>query len=77
MALFLTLYAFARSWPRLCLGLGLGLFWTINVVYIAYDPSMMLKGIVVKVVFTMALVKGLQSASRANVLQRDLARVFE
>jgi len=77
LALFLMLYAFTPSWPRLCLTMGLVMFWALQLGNIALDHSMIFKGLVIKVLFTVALVKGLKSASRVNVLQRNLAQVFE
>jgi len=45
---------------------------------VAYsDWSQVFRGLIVKVLFTMALWKGFKSASRAQDLTRDLERVFE
>lgn len=78
LGLFFALAYYVPRKPRLCLIAGLVLFWIIQVAGAYGDPkALFTKGIIVKVLFTMALWKGLQSASRAQSLKRDLERVFE
>lgn len=77
LAIFVGLAAMVRSWPRLSLSTGRIIFWGIQAFSIAQDLSNIRQGILLKVLFTLALVKGLQSASRARQLQRELGAVFE
>ncbi|KAB2889806.1 MAG: hypothetical protein F9K40_19630 [Kofleriaceae bacterium] len=77
LGLFLALAYFVPRAPRFCLIAGLVLFWLLQLGAAYGDPSALYKGIIVKILFTMALWKGLQSASKAQLLKRDLERVFE
>lgn len=63
--------------PRLGLILGLVVFWGIHIVNAAVDPKTLTQGIVLKIFFTLALVRGLKNASRAEDLREELGRVFE
>ncbi len=74
---FLVLAAFTRRAPRLCLGLGLALFWAVHLFNAALDPATLAQGIIIKILFTMALVKGFKAAAHAEDLRKDLQRVFE
>jgi hypothetical protein len=74
---FIALYVFSKQKPRLCLTLGLVLFWGIQLFNMAADPKSITQGIVLKVLFTMALVKGLRSAKNAEDLTAELQKVFE
>jgi hypothetical protein len=74
---FVALWWFARVKPKLCLTLGLVLFWGVHLYNAIQDPTTLYKGIIVKIFFTMALVRGLKSASRAQLLHEQLAKVFE
>lgn len=77
LGLFFALAYFVPRAPRFCLGAGLVLFWLIQFVAAYGDWSQVYRGLIVKILFTMALWKGFQSASKAQSLSRDLARVFE
>ena len=77
LAIFLALWWFTPKKPKLCLGLGLVVFWGIQILNAIDDPTMLYKGIIVKIFFTVALVKGLQSASRVEDLRARVAQVFE
>jgi len=77
LAVFLVLAYFVKKKPRLCLSLGLVAFWGLQLYNASIDPSSLAKGIPIKILFTLALVKGLQSASRAETMIRDLEKVFE
>src|SRR5688500_12952792 len=57
LAAFVALYFFAKRQPTLCLVLGLVLFWSIQLVNMAIDPKSITQGIILKILFTMALVK--------------------
>lgn len=77
LAIFVALYFFAKQRPRLCLTLGLVIFWAIQLYNISQDPKAIAQGILLKVFFTIALVKGLKSASRAEEAKRQLEHVFD
>jgi hypothetical protein len=77
LGIFLVLAAFVRKKPRLCLTSGLVLFWALQLLAAVDNPRALTQGVVVKVLFTLALVNGIKSASRARVLQRELTEVFE
>ena len=77
LGIFVGLYFFAKSRPRIALTLGLVIFWGIQIFNITQDPKAITQGIVLKIFFTLALVKGLKSAGRAEELKRQLGDVFE
>lgn len=77
MAVFFALAFFTSRKPKLCLILGLVVFWGLQLYNAAIDPSTLTQGIVLKIFFTVALVKGLKSATRAEDLRAELERVFE
>ena len=76
-AAFLALWWFAKRKPKLCLTLGLVLYWGLQIWNAFYDPSTLYQGIILKILFTGALVKGIQSAGRAEVLHEQVVKVFE
>jgi hypothetical protein len=77
LAVFIALGIFLPKAPRFCMITGLVLFWAIQLVNAYDNPKALTQGILMKVLFTMALVKGLQSASKATMLRKDLEKVFE
>ena len=77
LGIFVGLYFFAKSRPRIALTLGLVIFWGIQIFNITQAPKAITQGIVLKIFFTLALVKGLKSAGRAEELKRQLGDVFE
>lgn len=79
LACFLVLWFFSKLKPKLCLTIALLLYWVIQIGGAAYsgDMSILYKGIIIKVLFTMALVKGIKSAGRAERLNEEIHRVFE
>jgi hypothetical protein len=77
LAVFVALFVFAKQRPRLCLTLGLVIFWGIQIFNMVQDPKAITQGILLKIFFTLALVKGLKSANRAEELKRELEHVFE
>ena len=74
---FVVLYIFSKHKPRLCLALGLALFWGIQLYNMSIDPASIRQGILLKVLFTMALFKGLKAAQHAEDLSAELGKVFE
>jgi hypothetical protein len=77
LAAFVTLGIFVPKKPRLCMITGLVLFWAIQLLAAVNDPKALTQGILLKILFTMALWKGIQSASKAQMLRKDLEKVFE
>ena len=43
----------------------------------ADDPSQLYRGILIKIIFTVLLIKGIRSASRSEALSKELGKVFE
>jgi hypothetical protein len=74
---FLALWWFAKRKPKLCLSLGLALYWGLQIWNAFYDPATIYQGIVLKFLFTAALVKGIASAGRVEVLREQVVKVFE
>jgi hypothetical protein len=72
---FLAMWWLAGRRPVLACLLALLGFWGLAL-YMTMDGSSILQGIVMKVLFTLALIRGIKSASRAEQLKRELAQVF-
>jgi hypothetical protein len=77
LAVFVALWWFSKQKPKLCLALGLAAFWGLQLFNAIQDPKSLTQGIIVKIFFTVALVKGLKSASHAEDLRAKLGAVFE
>jgi len=77
LATFVALWWFAKQRPKLCLILGLVVFWGLQIFAAINDPSQLYKGILIKILFTAALIRGLKSADRVEYLRKDLEKVFE
>jgi hypothetical protein len=79
LGIFVGLWWLARSKPKLACTLALVVFWAIQIAgaVLSGEPESLFKGIVLKVLFTLALVRGLKSATRAQLLKDELATVFE
>ncbi|CAN5480792.1 hypothetical protein BH11MYX1_BH11MYX1_23990 [soil metagenome] len=79
LGVFVGLYVLARSQPKLACVLALVAYWGLQLGVAAWTgsvTSLFTQGIVIKIMFTMALVRGLKSANRAVLLQSELERVF-
>jgi hypothetical protein len=76
-AAFVGLWIYSKQKPKLCLILALVVFWGVHLWVIAQDPENAYRGIIIKVLFTMALIKGIKSASRSEELSKELGKVFE
>ena len=77
LAFFVGMYFLARVKPVIGCVLALIGFWGIQIWAASQDGGSITNGIIVKILFTMALVKGIKSASRAEQLQSELGKVFE
>jgi len=73
---FLAMWLLAGWRPVLACVLALLGFWGLSLYMTVQDGSSILHGIVMKVLFTLALIRGILSASRAEHLKRELAQVF-
>jgi hypothetical protein len=76
LAYFVALWWFAQYKPKLCCILALVGFWGLHLYIATIDPDSLAKGIIMKVLFTIALINGLKSASRAENLKKELEEVF-
>ena len=77
LAFFVAMFFLARVKPVLGCVLALVGFWGVQIWVAAQPGGSITHGIIVKILFTMALIKGIQSASRAERLQSELGKVFE
>jgi small-conductance mechanosensitive channel len=76
LAYFLVLWWFARYRPVLACALALAGFGGLQIFLAIADPSTLGQLFVLKVLFTIALVRGIQSARNAERLRRELDDVF-
>ena len=76
LAYFIVLWWFAQYRPVLCCMLALAGVWALHAFLALVDPHTLSQLLVVKVLFTIALIKGIQSARRAERLRRELEDVF-
>ncbi len=79
LAYFVGLYIFAKQQPKAACVLALIGFWGLHIgvaIYFNAFETVLTQGILIKVLFTVALVRGLKSASRAEYLRKDLEKVF-
>jgi len=79
-AYFIGMWLLARSRPVLACVLALCGFWILQI-YVASQNGAslaegLLQGIVLKVLFTLALLRGIKSANRAEQLKKELDQVF-
>jgi hypothetical protein len=77
LAYFIALWWFAQVRPVLCCALALAGFWALQAFLAVVDPHTLAQNVLVKALFTIALVKGMLSARRAERLRRELDSVFE
>ena len=77
---FFALLALAISkWPRAAAALALVSFWALQIGGAALSGNFaegLVQGILLKILFTVALVRGYKSASRAGYLKSTLEQVF-
>lgn len=80
LAFFVTLFGVAKRFPKPACIIALIGFWGLQFGVAAYTgdvSAVFTQGIVLKVLFTLALVRGIRSASTAEHLKSELERVFE
>lgn len=73
---FLGMYVLARFKPVVACVLALCGFWALHLYLATLDPMSLKNGILLKVLFTLALIRGIKSANRAEQLKKELAEVF-
>jgi hypothetical protein len=73
---FVVLWWFAQYRPVLSCALALGGFWALQILLAVADPTTLGQLFALKVLFTIALIKGIQSARHAERLRRELEGVF-
>jgi len=76
LAYFIALWWLAQYRPVLCCVLALAGFWALQIFLAIVDPATLSQLFVVKVLFTIALIKGIQSARHAERLRREIDQVF-
>ena len=70
-AVFLALGGWAKSKPVVALISGLVLFILVQLIFIAQDLENIIRGIILKVIVIIYLVKGLQSAIEAEKIKKE------
>jgi hypothetical protein len=76
LAIYFGLWLYAKTQAKVACVLGLVVFWGFVLYNASIDPSSLYKGILIKILFTVALINGLRSASRAETLRKELSEVF-
>lgn len=76
LAIYFGLWVYAKKQPKVACVLGLVVFWGFVLYNASIEPASLYKGILIKILFTVALINGLKSANRAETLQKELAEVF-
>jgi small-conductance mechanosensitive channel len=79
LSYFVFLFFLAKAQPKLACVLALVGYWGLQIgvaAWIGDFTSLFTQGIVIKILFTVALVNGLKSANRAQMLKSELENVF-
>ncbi|HLL21965.1 MAG TPA: hypothetical protein VK427_07535 [Kofleriaceae bacterium] len=77
LAFFLGMFFLSKYKPLIACVLALVGFWAIHIYVATQDGGSIAQGFLMKIFFTIALVKGIKSARRAEELQTELGKVFE
>jgi hypothetical protein len=77
LGFFVGMWVVAKYKPVVGCVLALCGFWALHLYVASQDPSSLSQGIIMKVLFTLALIRGIKSANRAEQLKRELAQVFD
>jgi hypothetical protein len=77
LAFFIGMFILAKFKPVIGCVLALIGFWALALWAVDFDPTQLWRGIIVKILFTSALVRGIKSANRAQQLQTELGQIFE
>lgn len=76
LGFFIAMWALARHKPVLACVLALCGFWAVHIYVATIDASSLGQGILMKILFTIALIRGIKSANRAEQLKKELSAVF-
>jgi uncharacterized membrane protein YgdD (TMEM256/DUF423 family) len=79
LSYFVALFFAAEKYPRAACALALGGYWALQIgvsVWSGDFTALFTQGILMKILFTVALVRGYRSASRATYLMSELEQVF-
>ena len=76
LAFFIGMWALAKVKPVVACVLALCGFWGLHLYLATLDGSSLFQGILMKILFTLALIRGIKSANRAEQLKRELEQVF-
>ena len=76
LGIFIALYITARTRPLAACVTALCVFWALHLLVAVFDPTTLVNGIIVKILFTVALINGIRNANHAHKLQQELAEVF-
>ena len=76
LGFFIAMWVLARYKPVLACVLALCGFWAVHIYVATIDATSIGQGILMKILFTLALIRGIKSANRAEQLKRELAQVF-
>lgn len=73
---FVAMWLLAKYKPVIACVLALCGFWGLHIYLASVDGTSIFQGIVIKILFTLALIRGIKSANRAEQLKRELEHVF-
>ncbi len=76
LGFFVGMYILAYSKPVLACVLALCGFWGLHLYLATINPSSLKDGIIMKILFTVALINGIKSANNAEKLKKELEQVF-
>jgi hypothetical protein len=76
LAFFIAMFFLCWWRPVLACVLALCGFWALHIYLAMNDGTTIFQGILMKVLFTLALIRGIKSANRAEQLKKELAQVF-
>ncbi len=79
LAYFVTLFFVAKSQPKIACILALVGYWGLQIgvaAWVGDFTALFTQGILIKIMFTAALIQGLKSANRATMLKDELEKVF-
>jgi hypothetical protein len=77
LGVFVFLWWLSKRKPRLGLTLGLVVYWGIQLMNAYYTANSLFAGIILKLLFTSALIKGIRSAGNVELMREELEKVFE
>lgn len=76
LGFFIAMWVLARWKPVLACALALAGFWALQLYVASQNGASIFQGILIKVLFTLALIKGIKSANRAERLKKELSQIF-